>query len=118
MSTDYRVFWVLGIFEFGIGDIGTTIIGLSRGYTEAHPVSGLIIEQAGIYGMISVKLFVLVLLYGLYLVSPDEWKRGVPIGLFVIGMAIVIWNMVSIHLWTVFEQLSRTLVAATDLLFT
>jgi uncharacterized membrane protein len=118
MSTDYRAFWLLGIFEFVIGDIGTTIVGLSRGYAEAHPISRVLLENFGVYGMVGMKIVVVLILFGLYRLSPEEWQRGVPIGLFVIGMSIVTWNMFTIQLWMAFQPLSDAIVAVTDLIFT
>jgi hypothetical protein len=113
-----RDFWLLGIYEYVLGDLGTTMLGLRRGFDEAHPVSAVILDLSGVYGMLIAKTVVLGLAYILYRQSPEAWQRGVPIGLFAIGLIIVTWNMLSIQLWTVFESFSRVLTTLTDLIIT
>lgn len=87
--------WVLGLLTFGVGDILTTAVGLGvGGVTEASPVGAVTLDYYGLPGMVTAKLLAVSVLAGLWRVTPRPHAVGVPLGLALLGAAVVGWNTV------------------------
>lgn len=86
--------WTTAVVAFGIGDVLTTTVGLSMAAVhEAGPLTSVLIEQHGLPGMIAVKATVLGLFYLCWTVTPKAYRVGIPLGLTVLGLGVVWWNL-------------------------
>jgi hypothetical protein len=86
--------WAVAVAFFGIGDLVTTTVGLSiAGVYEAGVVSGFLVEQYGLVSMVAVKLALLALFYLLWRLTPRPHRVGVPLGLALLGVIVVWWNL-------------------------
>lgn len=95
--------WSIAIVFFGIGDVVTTSIGLSMAAVhEAGPVTSLFLDKYGLLAMVAVKLAVLSGFYLLWRLAPNRYRVGVPLGLALLGVVVVWWNLfvnvLAIHL--------------------
>jgi len=88
--------WTTAIATWGIGDVITTQYGLERGVEEAHPVMAQVLDRYGTEGMIAVKLIALGVFLVLYFKLPKPNRLGVPIGLILLGVAIIGWNLAAV----------------------
>jgi len=93
---DYpTVAWVGAVLMFGVGDVVTTVVGISQaGAVEASPTVGPVVETFGLWVLVPLKAGILVAFYGLFRLAPDEHRAGVPFGLMEVGAAAVGWNLV------------------------
>lgn len=86
--------WMTAVVAFGVGDVVTTTIGLSMaGVHEAGPLTSVFIEQHGLSAMIAVKTTVLGVFYGCWKVMSREYRVGIPLGLTLLGLVVVWWNL-------------------------
>lgn len=86
--------WLFAVLFFGIGDVVTTGIGLGiEGIHEAGPVTGAAIERYGQLSMVVIKAGVIGGGYVLWLFAPRPHRVGVPLGLAVLGVVVVSWNL-------------------------
>lgn len=91
-STEARL-WGYALATYGLGDVATTKYGMElRGVNEAHPVSAGILDSSGFEGMVATKAAVLFAAYLVYRAAPPEHRVGIPIGLGLLGTAIVANN--------------------------
>ena len=89
--------WGLAVATYGIGDLVTTGFGLGvPGVVESHPVSEKVIDNAGMPGMVGVKIVTLSGFGAMYSMTPEEYRSGVPIGLGLLGTFIVALNGMTI----------------------
>lgn len=87
--------WVAAILMFGVGDVVTTLVGISAfGAVEASPVAGPVVETIGLWTLVPLKAATLVAFYGLFTYAPTDYREGVPLGLTLLGSAAVGWNSV------------------------
>jgi len=94
MNRAQTALWYAAVATFGFGDIVTTANGLeARGVHEAHPLSASILADGGPPAMIAVKVGVLAAAFVAYQAAPDEYADGIPIGLVLVGVAIVAHNV-------------------------
>lgn len=84
--------WLAAVVLFGLGDLGLTLVGLASGHAEVHPLAGTAVITYGPLVLIPLKIAVIALFYLIYRLTPDEFDVGVPIGLTLIGSAVVLWN--------------------------
>jgi len=86
--------WALAVLLFGIGDVATTLYFIATTpAAEANPVVAAAIEAAGLWVLLPWKLITGALFYGLYRLTPREWRVGVPIGLVLVGGVVSVWNL-------------------------
>lgn len=86
--------WVTAVVAFGIGDVVTTTVGLSMvGVHEAGPLTSVLIDRHGLFGMIAVKTAVLGVFYACWTVLPEQKRVGIPLGLALLGLGVVWWNL-------------------------
>lgn len=87
-----RALWAAALATFVAGDAATTHVGVALGASEAHPLSDVVLSLGGTPAMLLVKLAAVAGLYCLYRASPRDWRVGVPLGLALLGSAVVGWN--------------------------
>lgn len=95
--------WLIAVVFFGIGDVVTTSIGLSMAAVhEVGPVTSLFLDKYGLLAMVVAKLAVLSGSYLLWRLTPNRYRVGVPLGLALLGVVVVWWNLfvnlLAIHL--------------------
>jgi hypothetical protein len=90
----HRNWWIVAVVLFGAGDLALTLLGLLSGWAvEAHPVAGRLVADHGAWALVPTKVAVIGAFYGLYRVTPREFRIGVPLGLSLLGAAVVGWNL-------------------------
>lgn len=95
--------WGVAVAFFGVGDVVTTSFGLRMdGVYEAGAVTGVLLEQYGLASMLVVKIALLTVFYLLWRSTARPHRVGVPLGLAILGVIVVWWNLsvklVAIHL--------------------
>lgn len=86
--------WAVAVALFGIGDVVTTTVGLrTDGVYEAGVVTGFLLEQYGLLSMLVVKIALLAVFYLLWRSTARPHRVGVPLGLAVLGVIVVWWNL-------------------------
>lgn len=88
-----RLLWAIGIGFYGIGDTLTTVVGFWAGRgVEAGPVVALLMAQAGILGLLVVKVAVLLGFYLAWRVLHSPGRVGIPLALSIVGVFVTGWN--------------------------
>lgn len=86
--------WVTAIVTFGLGDIFTTVTALEGGVAvEASPIAADIIAANGLGFIYIVKAVMFGLFFLLWAVSPNDIRVGVPLGLSLLGVGVLVWNL-------------------------
>lgn len=86
--------WLFAVLSYGIGDLVTTIVGLSTGHlVEASPFVIPLVKRFGLFGMVGLKAGVFGLTGMLWWFTPYPDSLGVPLGLSVVGVLITSWNL-------------------------
>lgn len=86
--------WAVAVVFFGIGDAFTTSLGLVSGVVaEGGPLMAPLIEHAGVYGLVPVKLAALGLAYAAWRAVPGPDAHAIPLGFAVVGIAVTAWNL-------------------------
>ena len=86
--------WIGAISLFGVGDLATTIVGLTLfGVAEQHPAGIAILATLGFGGLILWKAAVVGLFAGVARYLPAPHRIGVPLGLSLLGGIVTIWNL-------------------------
>ena len=86
--------WLLAILFYGIGDLLTTVVGLSSGtLVEASPLVIPVIERFGLIALFGLKSLVFGFTGLLWWFTPYPESLGVPLGLAVIGLLVTGWNI-------------------------
>lgn len=85
--------WILAVLTFGMTDIVTTYIGLSYGLAyEASPLAAAIFDDHRFGYIYIAKGAVFLLFFLIWRFIPTPYNVSVPLGLFLVGTAITIWN--------------------------
>lgn len=85
--------WLIAVLGFGLGDITTTMLGLSAGHlVEVGPFVAPIIDRFGIAALVGLKVLSFVLAGLLWRVTPRPHAVGVPLGLATLGVLVTGWN--------------------------
>lgn len=89
--------WPLAGLTFGLGDVITTGLSLMLGMMfEGNPVAAALFEEIGLWIIVPWKIAVFILFYRLYLLSPEKYRAGIPLGLFLWGSVVTVWNTFSV----------------------
>jgi hypothetical protein len=89
-----RSLWAMGAGLYGPGDLATTWAGLRVGAVERHPAAAQAIADSGPWILVPWTLGALALFAGAYLALDGRpERRGIPIGLAVIGAVLVANNL-------------------------
>jgi hypothetical protein len=85
--------WLLAVVFFGIGDVVTTVVGLTVGSSaEANPVVAMLVQQYGIVVLLPLKAALLGTVYALWKWLPLPYPAVVPFALAVLGVGVTVWN--------------------------
>lgn len=87
--------WVVAMLTYGAGDVATTLVGIALGAVERHALAAAVIAETSLPGAaVILSAWKLVVLLGFYAVSVrlDGAETAVPLGLAVLGCAVVTWN--------------------------
>ncbi|ELZ30297.1 hypothetical protein C475_01142 [Halosimplex carlsbadense 2-9-1] len=93
--SEYAVhLWAITVLFYGFGDLGTTFIGVSvTGIAETGPVAGPLLRRFGFQLVVVVKLLFLAICFAFWRLVPDRVAVGIPLGLGVLGVVVVLWNV-------------------------
>ena len=90
-----RLLWGLAVGLYGVGDLLTTVVGISTGRAaEAGPVAAGLVDTYGLGAVLPLKLGSLLAFYLLWRATPDPHAVGVPLGLALVGGLLTVWNTV------------------------
>jgi hypothetical protein len=94
MSSRDDLLWTTAIATYGIGDIITTQAALEEhpAVFEGNDVATVVLDRFGPEGMILMKVGVLMVASAAYDELPEPERIGIPIGLSLLGIAIVANN--------------------------
>jgi hypothetical protein len=85
--------WTIALLGFGLGDVATTLVGLSAGHLiEVGPFVAPMINQFGIFALLGLKILSFVVAGLLWWVTPRPHAVGVPLGLATLGVLVTGWN--------------------------
>lgn len=85
--------WLIALLGFGVGDVLTTMIGLSAGHlVEVGPFVAPMINHFGVTALVGLKVASFVLAGLLWLATPRPHAVGVPLGLATLGVLVTGWN--------------------------
>lgn len=94
-ATIVRGGWGMAVVSFGVLDVLVTMIAVGFGLTEeANPLVAAGIDRYDLWILPVWKGLVLVIWYQVFRTVPRPYNAGVPIGLALLGFAIVCWNAV------------------------
>lgn len=92
--------WALAAMFFILGDVTTTVIGISIGFGESHPLADLLMGQFGVVStMLLGKVLLMVFAIGITYhprTRPDVAPEAIPAALAVWGLLATAWNLVVI----------------------
>jgi len=95
LAAHQRRWWVLAVASYGVGDLATTLVGLSAGRgAEAGPLAAELLARFGLAGIVLLKLVSLGCFYALWGVAPDPGRVAVPLALTAVGVGVTVWNVV------------------------
>ena len=94
LASRERDLWLLAVLGYGIGDLGTTLVGLSTGRgAEAGPVAAELVAGFGLLGLFVLKLATFGTFYLSWrLVSPTI-RVAVPLAVAIVGLLVTGWNV-------------------------
>jgi len=85
--------WLLAIVFFGVGDLVTTILGLTVGSsTEANPIVAMFVERYGVAVLPLLKVVFLGCCYVGWKRLPIPYPIVIPAVLAVLGIVVTLWN--------------------------
>lgn len=86
--------WVLAVLFYGVGDLATTLVGFQQPAVAEVGVLAAALSAHGAAGFVALKTASF-LLFGLFwVVIPDPYRIGIPLGLAVLGAVVTAWNTV------------------------
>lgn len=91
--------WVAAFLLFGVGDVVTTVIGISMfGGTEANLLVAPLVEGVGLWVLVPLKALVLSAFGAAWYYGPDLHRAGIPYGLLFLGTVVFAWNAAHVYL--------------------
>lgn len=94
MGLENERLWQSAFATWVVGDVVTTAVGLSMsGVVESNPTGREVLSTAGYGGMLAWKLATTGAFVGLQSMIPEEWEKGVPIGLALLGTGVTLNNI-------------------------
>jgi hypothetical protein len=89
-----RTVWLLALLAYGVGDLATTVVGLSFGRAaEAGPLAAESLARGGFPGLVALKLATLLGFYLLWRVASTPGRVAIPLALAVVGVGVTLWNL-------------------------
>ena len=90
-----RLLWTAALLGYGLGDLGTTLIGLSTGRgAEAGPIAAELVAQFGLLALVALKLSSLVTFYLTWRLVAWPFRVAVPLAIAGVGLLVTAWNVV------------------------
>lgn len=85
--------WLIALVAFGIGDVVTTMVGLSAGHlAEVGPFVAPVIDEYGVAALVVLKTAAFGIAGMLWWYTPRPHAVGVPLGLASLGVLVTGWN--------------------------
>jgi hypothetical protein len=89
-----RLLWLLAVLAFGLGDLVTTVIGLTTpGVVEANPLVAALLERSALGALVALKSASLLIFFAVWRVFPAPHRTGIPLGLVTVGVVVTGWNL-------------------------
>lgn len=90
-----RALWVVVLLSYGVGDLLTTLVGLSTGRgAEAGPVAAELVAEFGLPVLVVLKLASIGAFYLLWRLLGWPARVAVPMGVAGTGVFVTAWNVV------------------------
>lgn len=94
LQSTQPLLWVVAIVFFGVGDVVTTSLGLGMdAIYEMGPVTSVLLDQYGPLSILVVKIAIFSGFYVVWRLTPRPYRTGVPLGLSIVGVLVVGWNL-------------------------
>jgi hypothetical protein len=88
-------FWGGALVFFGILDVLITMMAVGSGIAaELNPLVDAMIRRFSVLVLPVLKTASIGIFYFLYRTVPSPYNIGVPLGLTVLGVAVVTWNVI------------------------
>jgi hypothetical protein len=90
-----RALWAVALLGYGLGDLLTTLVGLSTGRgAEAGPVAARLVAGFGLPALVVLKLSSLAAFYLAWRLLPRPTRVAVPLAVAGVGVLVTAWNAV------------------------
>jgi hypothetical protein len=90
-----RGLWLVVLLGYGLGDLGTTLVGLSTGRAaEAGPLAAGLVTAFGLPALVALKLTSLATFYLAWRLLARPFRVAVPIAVAGVGVVVTVWNVV------------------------
>lgn len=86
--------WVLALLFYGAGDLVTTLVGFQFPGVAEVGVLAAALTPHGAAGFIALKAASFALFGVFWVLIPDPYRIGVPLGLAALGAVVTVWNTV------------------------
>jgi hypothetical protein len=94
LSVRERWLWAVVLLGYGLGDLGTTLIGLSTGRgAEAGPVAAGIVAGFGLPALVVLKVVTVGAFYLLWRLIAWPARVAVPLAVGGVGVFVTAWNV-------------------------
>lgn len=85
--------WGVALMLFGIGDLVTTAVGMHSPSVVEMGVAAPLVQQYGFEVVLALKTVTLVGFYALARSVARPYRKGIPIGLAILGLLVTAWNL-------------------------
>ena len=94
MAARERLLWTIALLGYGVGDLGTTMVGLWTGRgVEAGPVAAGLVAEFGLLALLLLKLATLGTFYLSWRLVGPPVRVAVPFAVAVVGVFVTTWNV-------------------------
>ena len=95
LASRQRGLWLVVLLGYGLGDLGTTLVGLSTGRgAEAGPLAAGLVAELGLPALVVLKLTSLVTFYLAWRLIARPFRVAVPLAVAGVGVVVTVWNVV------------------------
>jgi hypothetical protein len=89
-----RALWTVALLGYGVGDLGTTLVGLSTGRgAEAGPVAAELVAEFGLLALVALKLSSVATFCLAWRLIAWPFRVAVPLGVAGVGLVVTVWNV-------------------------
>lgn len=90
-----RALWAVALLGYGVGDLATTLVGLSTGRgAEAGPVAAELVAAFGLPALVVLKLSSFLAFYLSWRLLARPFRVAVPLAVAGVGVVVTGWNVV------------------------
>lgn len=94
MAARERGLWIIALLGYGVGDFGTTLVGLwTEQGVEAGPVAAGLVTEFGLLALLVLKLTTLGTFYLSWRLVGPPIRVAVPLAVAVVGVLVTTWNV-------------------------